>query len=419
MNKQRGTFSEVSLAQDPKRQQRKPKGNKSSISGTEREIFQGELNLQNPSLNHQGIDQIYDYQGLLPPPEKLTAEVLGIICIVLMAIVLKTIVLIPRKLLEQNNSSLNIRTQKVLEQKNSFPNTRTQKARHCGHCPEEWITYSNSCYYIGKERRTWAKSLLDCASKNSSLLSIDNEEEMKFLTAISPSAWIGVFRESSHHPWVTINGLTFKHEIEDSDHAECNCAMLHLDRLKSFHCGSSKRYYCLLPPPEKLTAEVLGIICIVLMVTVLKTIVLIPCKHIRVLEQNNFSLNTRIQKANDCGHCPEEWITYSNSCYYIGKEKRSWEESLLTCALKNSDLLSIENEEEMKLLGSLSVLSWVGVSRSSSDHPWMSINGSTFKLKIAESDIGKHNCVMLHSSGLKSHRCGSSQLYNCKHKLWN
>uniref|UniRef100_A0A2K6R397 NKG2-C type II integral membrane protein n=1 Tax=Rhinopithecus roxellana TaxID=61622 RepID=A0A2K6R397_RHIRO len=242
MNKQRGTFSEVSPAQDPKRQQRKLKGNKSSISGIEQEIFQVELNLQNPSLNHQGIDQIYDCQGLLPPPEKLTAEVLGIICIVLMAIVLKTIVLIP--LLEQSNSSPNTRTQKVLEQKNSFPNTRTQKARHCGHCPEEWITYSNSCYYIGKERRTWAKSLLDCASKNSSLLSIDNEEEMKFLTAISPSAWIGVFRESSHHPWVTINGLTFKHEIEDSDHAECNCAMLHLDRLKSFHCGSSKRYYC-------------------------------------------------------------------------------------------------------------------------------------------------------------------------------
>uniref|UniRef100_G3S7P9 NKG2-A/NKG2-B type II integral membrane protein-like n=1 Tax=Gorilla gorilla gorilla TaxID=9595 RepID=G3S7P9_GORGO len=128
MNKQRGTFSEVSLAQDPKRQQRKPKGNKSS---------------------------------LLPPPEKLTAEVLGIICIVLMATVLKTIVLIP--FLEQNNSS---------------PNTRTQKTRHCGHCPEEWITYSNSCYYIGKERRTWEESLLACTSKNSGLLSIDNEEEM-------------------------------------------------------------------------------------------------------------------------------------------------------------------------------------------------------------------------------------------------
>ncbi|XP_055136638.1 NKG2-C type II integral membrane protein isoform X1 [Symphalangus syndactylus] len=227
MNKQRGTFSEVSLAQDPNRQQRKLKGNKSFISETEQEIFQGELNLQNASLNHQGIDKIYDCQGLLPPPGELTAEVLGIICIVLMATVLKTIVLIP-----------------FLEQKNSSPNTRTQKAHHCGHCPGEWITYSNSCYYIGKEKRTWEESLLACASKNSGLLSIDNEEEMKFLAIISPFSWIGVFCNSSHHPWVTISGLALKHEIKDSDHAECNCAMLSVHGLKSDQCGSSKIYHC-------------------------------------------------------------------------------------------------------------------------------------------------------------------------------
>ncbi|XP_074259395.1 NKG2-C type II integral membrane protein-like [Saimiri boliviensis] len=227
MNKQRETFSEVSLAQDPKRQQRRPKGNKSSISGTESEIFQEELNLPNAPLNHQGIDKIYDCKGLLPPPERLTAEVLGIICIVLMATVLKTIVLIP--FLEQNNSS---------------PNTRTQKAHHCDHCPEEWIMYSNSCYYIGKERRTWEESLLACASKNSSLLSIDNEEETKLLAAISLTSWIGVFRNSSHHPWVSIDGLTFKYTIKDSNNEEHNCVLLHRDGYKSEPCGSSILHLC-------------------------------------------------------------------------------------------------------------------------------------------------------------------------------
>ncbi|XP_031506012.1 NKG2-A/NKG2-B type II integral membrane protein isoform X10 [Papio anubis] len=128
---------------------------------------------------------------------------------------------------EQEITYAELNLQKTSQDFQGNDKTNHCKARHCGHCRKEWITYSNSCYYIGKEKRTWAESLLACTLKNSSLLSIDNEEEMKFLTAISPSSWIGVFRDSSHHPWVTINGLTFKHEIKESDNAEHNCAMLH------------------------------------------------------------------------------------------------------------------------------------------------------------------------------------------------
>ncbi|XP_077809683.1 NKG2-A/NKG2-B type II integral membrane protein isoform X3 [Macaca mulatta] len=197
MDNQGVIYSDLNLPPNPKRQQQKPKGNTSSILVTEQEITYAELNLQKTSQDFQGNDKTNHCKATLTQ--------------------------------KHNNSSLN---------------TRTQKARHCGHCPEEWITYSNSCYYIGKEKRTWAESLLACASKNSSLLSIDNEEEMKFLTAILTSSWIDVFRDSSHHPWVTINGLTFKHEIKESDHAEHNCAMLHVRGLFSDECGSSKIYHC-------------------------------------------------------------------------------------------------------------------------------------------------------------------------------
>ncbi|XP_043737898.1 NKG2-A/NKG2-B type II integral membrane protein-like isoform X1 [Cervus elaphus] len=168
---------------------------------------------------------------------------------------------------------------------------------------------------------------------------------------------------------------------------------------------------------EKLIIVILGIICFVLMYTIVRVTTFIPRNQIS--EQNKSSPVTKLQKEFHCGCCPKEWFTYSNNCYSISFEKETLNGSLMSCSTKNSTLLYIDNEEEMKFLMSLSITSWIPVFREGRGQPWMWLNGSTFKLNITDYIRDERKCAVLSSWGIKAEDCQTPNAYNCKHKLEN
>ncbi|XP_037370256.1 NKG2-A/NKG2-B type II integral membrane protein-like [Talpa occidentalis] len=187
--------------------------------------------------------------------------------------------------------------------------------------------------------------------------------------------------------------------------------------------GKDKRNHCkgLAAPPEKLIAGILGLTCLVL----IGTIVTLWVISITGTQKNNSSLTT--QKANlpansslEChyGTCPKDSFTYSKSCYFSSNEKKTWNESVKACASKKSHLLYIDHEKEMEFLKSMELLSWVGVSRESSNQPWKAINGSVFKQNVTDLSTGiNNNCIMLTSSGLRADLCEYRSVYYCKQRL--
>uniref|UniRef100_A0A3Q2YHA4 C-type lectin domain-containing protein n=1 Tax=Hippocampus comes TaxID=109280 RepID=A0A3Q2YHA4_HIPCM len=73
-------------------------------------------------------------------------------------------------------------------------------------CPQGWLQFNFSCYYISSMRKGWDDSRQDCLQRDADLVIINGREEQAFLTGFTKAAWIGMSDKDKEGIWIWVNG---------------------------------------------------------------------------------------------------------------------------------------------------------------------------------------------------------------------
>ncbi|XP_057632365.1 killer cell lectin-like receptor subfamily B member 1 [Chionomys nivalis] len=84
-------------------------------------------------------------------------------------------------------------------------------------CPRDWHPYWDKCLFISQTTRSWVEGQADCSMRGSTLLVIENEEELKFiwdfLKRKSTKFYIGLNYVPAEKIWKWVNGSILNPDV--------------------------------------------------------------------------------------------------------------------------------------------------------------------------------------------------------------
>nr|XP_015193405.1 PREDICTED: CD209 antigen-like protein E [Lepisosteus oculatus] len=216
--------------------------------------------------------------GCGPPPYRLIAVFLGLLCVVsLTGFIIQSVYCngflhvnqsqssLPRRNelddLSANYSALAAAHEKLVEEKEELKrenerllSLNTDIKRLCKLCPQDWEFFQSKCYHFSTGRLSWRDSQADCRSQGADLVVIDSRLEQLFISRQSKggSYWIGLSDAASEGTWLWVNGARetggyWMPRQPDNHRGREDCAMIASRAVRNWNdeeCGRTLSWIC-------------------------------------------------------------------------------------------------------------------------------------------------------------------------------
>ncbi|XP_065419947.1 killer cell lectin-like receptor subfamily F member 1 [Chrysemys picta bellii] len=121
-----------------------------------------------------------------------------------------------------------------------------------------------------------------------------------------------------------------------------------------------------------------------------------------------------------CKLCPRDWLLHGDKCYWLSNEADSWSKSHDDCSRNRSQMLVIQDQEQMDSLQPVLPADhavWIGLTFNSTQRKWTWLDGASFhgKLPLPESSQGEEsNCGTLIKNKIDFDVCSSVLKWLCQ-----
>ncbi|XP_077781351.1 killer cell lectin-like receptor subfamily F member 1 [Podarcis muralis] len=118
-----------------------------------------------------------------------------------------------------------------------------------------------------------------------------------------------------------------------------------------------------------------------------------------------------------CKVCPLQWQLHRDKCYWLSDYMKTWDESQHDCSTRDSQLLVIQDKEELDFIESITKNSkyWIGLSVLKSKKKWTWITGSQLDQSLfPEPNYAEGNSCAAIKQSVSSEPCNRLLQWICQ-----